>query len=325
MATRDELLKYLKAQQGDWISGEALSRRMAVSRSAVWKQVSRLRQEGYVIRSSPNKGYALSEIPEMLLPGEIGEGLDTSVFGRQDIVYAGEMDSTNRKAGELAVKGAPEGTLVVAEKQTGGRGRMGRSWFSPSREGIYASLILRPRLPPHEAPRITLLTGVAVADALLAATPLKPAIKWPNDILVNGRKICGILTESSMEMDVVHYVVVGVGINVNTRVFPDELKEIATSVYLETGRVFDRVLLLRAFLKRFETYYDDFLGSGFGSVEKRWRELGVVLGKEVTVHMIDTTWSGRAMELDRDGALIIEEDNGARRRIYSGDIQIHEN
>ncbi|MFZ0449205.1 MAG: biotin--[acetyl-CoA-carboxylase] ligase [Desulfatiglandaceae bacterium] len=323
MTTKDDVLKYLREQQGDWISGETLSNRMGISRSAVWKQISRLRQEGYVIQSTPNKGYVLSEIPEMLLPAEIGEGLDTSVFGKQGIVYEGEMDSTNRKARDLAVKGAPEGTLVVAEKQTGGRGRRGRYWFSPRKAGIYASLILRPKLPPNEAPKITLLTGVTVAEAFMALTPLKPAIKWPNDILVNGRKICGILTESSMEMDAIHHVVVGVGINVNTRKFPDELKEIGTSVYLETGRTFDRVALLKEFLRRFEEHYRNFLSSGFGSVEKRWRELAVVLGKEVTVRMIDATCRGRAVELDRDGALIIQEKNGERRKIYSGDIQIH--
>ncbi len=324
VATRDELLKYLKEHEGNWISGEALSNRMAISRSAVWKQISRLRQEGYVIRSAPNRGYALSEVPELLLPAEIAEGLNTRVFGKQDIVYEREMDSTNLKALDLAVLGAPEGTLVVTEKQTGGRGRRGRGWFSPSGKGIYASLILRPKLPPNEAPKITLLTGVAVAEALMAVTPLKAAIKWPNDILVDGRKICGILTETSMEMDAIHHVVVGVGINVNTRKFPDELKEIATSVCLETGRVFDRVLLLKEFLGRFEKHYWAFLNSGFASVEKRWRELAVILGKDVTVHMIDATWRGRAVELDRDGALIIEEKNGERRKIYSGDIQIHE-
>ncbi len=323
MTTKEDVLKYLKEQQGEWVSGETLSNRMAISRSAVWKQVSRLRQEGYVIRSSPNKGYALSDISELLLPAEIGEGLDTSIFGKQDIVYEGELDSTNHKAKDLAVLGAPEGTLVVAEKQTGGRGRRGRSWFSPSREGIYASLILRPKLPPNEAPKITLLTGVTVAEAFMAVTPLKPAIKWPNDILINGRKICGILTETSMEMDAIHHVVVGVGINVNTRKFPDELKEIATSVFLETGQVFDRVVLLREFLNCFEKNYEHFLSSGFGFIDKRWRELAIVLGREVTVHMIDTTCQGRAVELDGDGALIIQGKSGKRRRIYSGDIQIH--
>jgi BirA family biotin operon repressor/biotin-[acetyl-CoA-carboxylase] ligase len=300
-----------------------LSRRLGVSRAAVWKQVSKLRDAGYVIRSSPKRGYIFSRAPEMLLPAEIRDGIDTEVFGRKEIAYFSELDSTNRKAKELAVEGAPEGTLVVAEQQTKGRGRLRRNWHSPFQEGIYASLILRPKLPPAEAPKITLATGVSVAETLLAITPVKPAIKWPNDILVNGRKICGILTETSTEMDAIDFVVVGVGINVNNRKFPDDLREIATSVYLETGRTFDRVTLMQEFLRQFERSYSLFLRSGFESIGKRWRELAMLLGKEVTVRMIDRTCRGRVMELDRDGALLIKSENGELERIYSGDIQVH--
>ena len=322
MGTKDNLLIYLREEQGNWISGETLSRRMGVSRSAIWKQVSKLRQEGYVIQSSSKRGYLFLEAPEMLLPAEIREGIETDVFGREEIAYFAELDSTNRKAKELAAGGAPEGTIVVAEQQSKGRGRIGRSWYSPFQTGIYTSLILRPKLPPNEAPKITLVTGVSVAEALLAATPLKPAIKWPNDILVRGRKICGILTETSTEMDAIDFVVVGVGINVNTREFPDELKEIATSVYLETANTFDRVLLMQELLKQFERSYTMFVRSGFESIGKRWRELAILLGKEVTVRMIDRTCKGRVMELGRDGALIIKNENGEVERIYSGDIQI---
>jgi len=322
LGTKDELLRYLREEQGNWISGEKVSRRIGVSRSAIWKQVSRLRQEGYVIRSSSKKGYLFLGTPEMLLPAEIREGIGTEVFGRKEIVYFPELDSTNRKAKELAAEGAPEGTLVVAEEQTRGRGRIGRSWHSPFQTGIYMSLILRPKLPPNEAPKITLVTGVAVAEALLAVTPLKPDIKWPNDILVRGRKICGILTETSTEMDAIDFVVVGVGMNVNTREFPDDLKEIATSVSLETGKTFDRVMLMREFLRQFEHLYTTFLHSGFESIGKRWSELSILLGKDVSVHMIDRTCKGRVMELDRDGALIIKGEHGELEKIYSGDIHI---
>jgi BirA family biotin operon repressor/biotin-[acetyl-CoA-carboxylase] ligase len=300
-----------------------VSRMMGVSRSAVWKQVSKLREEGYVILSSPKRGYLFSRASEMLLPAEIRDGVDAEVFGQKEIAYFSELDSTNRTAKELAVEGAPEGTLVVAEQQTKGRGRIGRNWHSPFQEGIYASLILRPKLPPAEAPKITLATGVSVAETLLVITPLKPAIKWPNDILVGGRKICGILTETSTEMDAIDFVVVGVGINVNNREFPDDLKEIATSVYLETGRTFDRVTLMQEFLRQFERFYSLFLHSGFESIGKRWRELAMLLGKEVTVRMIDRTCRGRVMELDRDGALLIKDESGELERIYSGDIQVH--
>ncbi len=296
---------------------------MGISRSAVWKQISRLRQEGYAIRSSSKKGYLFLGVPEMLLPAEIREGIGTEIFGRRDIAYFGELDSTNRKAKEMAAEGAPEGTLVVAEEQSRGRGRIGRSWYSPAREGIYMSLILRPKLPPNEAPKITLVTGVSVAEALLAVTPLQPAIKWPNDILVNGRKICGILTETSTEMDAIDFVVVGVGMNVNTPEFPDELNEIGTSIYLETGKAFDRVTLLQEFLHQFEQLYFTFLKSGFESIGKRWGELSILMGKDVTVQMIDRSCSGRVLKLDRDGALIIRSENGELEKIYSGDIHIH--
>ncbi|RLB15300.1 MAG: biotin--[acetyl-CoA-carboxylase] ligase [Deltaproteobacteria bacterium] len=323
MGTKDELLWYLRRGEGCWVSGEDLSGKMGISRSAVWKQISRLRQEGYAIRSSSKKGYLFLGVPEMLLPAEIREGIGTEIFGRRDIAYFGELDSTNRKAKEMAAEGAPEGTLVVAEEQSRGRGRIGRSWYSPAREGIYMSLILRPKLPPNEAPKITLVTGVSVAEALLAVTPLQPAIKWPNDILVNGRKICGILTETSTEMDAIDFVVVGVGMNVNTPEFPDELNEIGTSIYLETGKAFDRVTLLQEFLHQFEQLYFTFLKSGFESIGKRWGELSILMGKDVTVQMIDRSCSGRVLKLDRDGALIIRSENGELEKIYSGDIHIH--
>ena len=299
-----------------------MSARLGISRSAVWKQVSRLRREGYRIRSSPKKGYLLSGTPELLLPAEIQEGIGTKIFGRKEIAYFAEIDSTNKKAREIAGGGAPEGTLVIAEEQSRGRGRIGRSWYSPARAGIYLSLILRPKVPPNEAPKMTLVAGVSVAEALLRATPLKPRIKWPNDILIKGRKICGILTETSAEMDALHFVVVGVGINVNNRDFPEELKKIATSVYLETGKNFDRVRLLQEFLFQFERFYSTFLSSGFESIGKRWGQLSMLMNKDVAVHMIDRTCKGRVMELDEDGALVIKNEHGEREKIYSGDIEL---
>lgn len=324
MHTKDQLLAYFREDYGKWISGELLSGRMGVSRSAVWKQVSKLRREGYEISSSPKKGYRFLGAPELLLPAEIREGLKTKTFGRKEIAYVAALASTNRKARELAAAGAPEGTLVVAEEQLRGRGRRGRSWYSPPRMGIYTSLILRPKLPPHQAPKITLVAGVSVAETLLSATPLKPSIKWPNDILVGSRKICGILTETSTEMDVIDYVVLGVGINVNTPDFPSELKETATSVFLESGNTFDRVKLMQEFLHQFERLYSTFLQSGFEAIGERWGELSLLTGKQVLVAMIDRSCSGRVMRLDRDGALIIKGKEGELEKIYSGDITVLE-
>ena len=215
MVTKDQLLVYLKEKRRTWISGELLSDELSVSRSAVWKHIRKLREEGYVIESSPKKGYLLRRDSDLLLPNEIRHGLNTKVFGKKDIEYFKEIDSTNTKAKDLAQGGAPEGTVVIAEKQTKGRGRRGRTWLSPEGDGIYATLILRPAMSPGEAPRITLMTAVAVAEALLSLIQIDIRIKWPNDILVNGRKLAGILTEITADMDAVNYIVVGLGLNVN--------------------------------------------------------------------------------------------------------------
>ena len=255
MGTKDRLLGHLKECKGDWVSGESLSRRLGVTRSAVWKIIRKLREEGYVIESSPKKGYSLSKISEMLLPNEIRAGLDTEVFGMGEIIHFRETDSTNARAKELAVQGAPEGTLIVSESQTEGRGRKGRAWFSPSEAGIYVSLILRPNIPPSEAPRITFLTAVSAVEALLALTSLEVTIKWPNDILVKGKKIAGILTEISAEMDAIDYVVVGLGMNVNNPHLPDDIEDKATSVFIETGKRFHKVKIVREYLRQQEKYY----------------------------------------------------------------------
>ena len=215
MSTKDELLKYLKHSGDTWISGETLASALAISRTAIWKHIKALQEDGYQIESSTNRGYTLKAIPDRLLPAEIREGLKTIRFARKNIDYYRETDSTNVRARMLAHEGAPEGTLVVAETQTQGRGRRGRTWFSPPGCGIYMSIILRPLVQPHEAPQLTLLTAVAMVETLLGFVDLPFTIKWPNDILIHGKKISGILTEMAMEMDRVDYVVVGLGLNVS--------------------------------------------------------------------------------------------------------------
>ena len=322
MSTKDQLLQCLKDKKGDWISGESLSNQMGVSRSAVWKQVSKLKKEGYTIESSPRKGYLFRKASEMLLPNEIRDGLETNLFGRGEIVYFREIDSTNQRARDLADGGAPEGTLVLSEAQTSGRGRKGRTWFSPPMGGIYISLILKPVISPGEAPKFTLLTAVAVAEALLSLTRLNIHIKWPNDILVNGKKIAGILTEMSTEMDAVNYVVVGLGLNVNTPKFPDEIRGLATSILIETGESFPRVGLIQEYLKWYETYYDIYKKTGFDPVIKRWKELSNIIGKKVEVEVIGNQFIGEALDIDGDGALILKDNQGVIHRIISGDITL---
>ncbi|MBW1780557.1 MAG: biotin--[acetyl-CoA-carboxylase] ligase [Deltaproteobacteria bacterium] len=322
MNTKTRLLSYLKEEKGTWISGESLSRRIGITRSAVWKSISRLREEGYGIESSPNKGYRFLRVSEMLLPSEIGEGLDTKVLGKRDIIHYKETGSTNARAKELASRGAPEGTLVVSEAQSQGRGRKGRIWFSPPQTGIYASLILRPAMPPNEAPKITLLTAVSAAETLLHLTILDVRIKWPNDILVNGKKIAGILTEISTEMDTIDYVVVGLGMNVNNTFLPDDINETATSILIETGERFPRVEIVREYLRRQETYYRVLTTSGFEPILGRWKELANIIGRQIKVEMIDKTYVGTVEDIDPEGVLILKDMKGASHRIFSGDVTL---
>ena len=270
----------------------------------------------------PARDQSLAYLPDLLLPDEIRDGLDTRIFGKRDIVYFRETDSTNTRAKDLAARGAPEGTLVVCDKQKEGRGRKGRHWFSPSQEGIYASLILRPTISPGEALKITMLTAVAVAETLLSLTQLEVKIKWPNDILVNGKKIGGILTEISAERDAIDYVVVGLGLNVNTRRFPDDIREKATSILIETGKRFSRVGFMRGYLKRYEEYYENCKRTGFEPFRKRWREHTDIIGHQIIVEADGKKYVGEVLDINKDGALILKDSNGESHRILSGDVTV---
>jgi len=322
--TKDKLLLFLKKNQGNWVSGELISSKLSVSRAAIWKHIQKLKEEGYVIESAPKKGYLLSKSSDPVTAAELRQGLSTKVFGKKNIIYLNETDSTNTRAKELAAQGAPEGTIVIAEKQTSGRGRRGRSWFSPPGGGIYCSLILRPVLSPSETPRITLMTAVVAAETLISLVKLKLRIKWPNDILVNGKKLAGILTEISTEMDAVNYIVVGIGLNVNTQFedLPIEIKKTATSILIETGKRFPRVKLIQHYLKLYEKYYDMFKDNDFEPIMKRWRELADIIGKQIRVDVIGKTHIGKVVDVDNDGVLILKDDQGVLQRIFSGDVTL---
>jgi BirA family biotin operon repressor/biotin-[acetyl-CoA-carboxylase] ligase len=323
LTTRDNILAYLKEAKGTWVSGESLSTGLSVSRSAVWKHIRKLTEDGYLIMSSPRKGYMLEKASDMLLPEEIREGLTTRILGKKEIHHLRETVSTNITAKQLAAGGAPEGTLVVSEMQTGGKGRLGRNWFSPFGEGIYISFILRPAISPAEAPKITLMTAVAMAEALHSGPGLNVWIKWPNDILLGGKKLAGILTEISTEMDAVDYVIIGVGLNVNTFSFPPDLKETATSLLLETGKAHSRSSLMRDFLKWFENYYELFQRADFEPILNRWRQFSQIAGRRISVETIGGMTIGRALDIDRDGFLMVEDNVGQIHRIYSGDITLN--
>jgi len=324
MNTKERLLRYLKEEQGQFVSGGMVSSRLAISRSAIWKQISRLKEEGYDIASSPGKGYALRNIPDCLLAGEIREGLDTRLIGQGPIFHFRETDNTNNQAKALAYEGAPEGALVIAEEQSQGRGRRGRTWFSPAGQGIYATVILRSLIPLSEAPKLTLLTAVAAADALESQTGLPIRIKWPNDILVNGRKLAGILTEIGTEMDAVDFAVIGLGLNVNIpqASFPSDLRSPATSVLIEKGQPFPRIRLLQAWLGALETYYSLFRQGDFDVILSRWKILTDIVGSRIAVDLPGRRYTGEVQEVDENGVLILKEPGGTFQRIFSGDISL---
>ncbi len=313
---------YLKEQKGKWISGERISNRLSVTRSAVWKHIGKLREEGYIIESSPRKGYLFRKVSDLLLADEIRERLDTKVFGRRDIICLKETDSTNMKAKDSAAAGGAEGTVIIAEKQTKGRGRRGRDWFSYPGGGIYISIILRPEISPGDAPVITLMTAVAAAETLICQTGLKLRIKWPNDILVNEKKIAGILTEISTEMDTVDYIVVGLGLNVNipSGAFPEDIRKRSTSILIETGERFSRIELIGAYLGWYEKYYEIFKRKDIKSIMHRWKELADIIGKRITVDASGRKIAGEVVNVGNDGVLLLKDDQEKLHRIFSGDV-----
>ena len=301
------------------LSGEALAAGLGRSRAAVWKHINRLKALGYSIEGSPRRGYRLLGVPDKLLPGEITQGLQTRYL-KGPIHHFETLPSTNDLAKELASREAPEGSLVVAECQSQGRGRLGREWDSPPGVGLYASLLLRPPLPPTEMPQITLTTAVAVVRAIRRATGVAPGIKWPNDLLVEGKKVGGILTEMETESDRIRYLVVGLGLNVNNREFPPPLNRTATSLALVAGSSFNRPGILRAWLEEFEALYDLFLHQDFGVILQEWREYNVTLGQMVTVRQGPREISGLAVEVAGDGALLVQQRTGEVIRVTSGEI-----
>ncbi len=322
MGGKEELLAQLRKVEGHWVSGEMLSGKMSMTRSAVWKHICKLRDEGYEIKSSPGKGYLLHRIPDRLLPREVRSGLGTKIFGQGEIIHFTETDSTNSRAKELAARGAHEGTIVLAERQTGGRGRRGRSWFSPDGAGLYVSLVLRPEVVPAEAPKMTLMTAVAVCDVLISYLPLPPRVKWPNDIFADGRKIAGILTEISTEPDAVDYVVVGLGLNVNVpaRQFPKEIRERATSILVETGKTHSRTAIFRSFLENFERHYTLFREGRFPPVLDRWKAYAGATGQYVRIDQVGRVLTGEIQDIDQDGSLLLRDEKGNLHRIVSGDL-----
>lgn len=312
------ILELLRRQEG-FLSGEDIGRELSITRAAVWKGIKKLREEGYEIEAVTNRGYRLTNPETMYNKRELEQGLKTKTMG-QSIYFYEETDTTNNRARELALEGAPEGTLVVAEKQTAGRGRRGKVWESPLGTGIWMSLVLRPQIAPAEASVLTLLCGLATAEAIETETGLSAGIKWPNDILINGKKAVGILTEMDCEMSEVHFVIPGIGINVNTASFPPE---IATSLYLECGKTVSRRRLVHKVLERLEEHYETFLRTGsFAAMLEDYRKHCITLGKEVHV-LGREPFFAEALDITPEGELLVRRaDNGKEEVVFSGEVSI---
>lgn len=321
---RDVVLNILLDNLGHFVSGEDISRQLGITRAAVWKYIKLLQSQGYPIESSTKKGYCLRQVPDILDDALLLRGLDTSVFGRKMEIHS-SIGSTNARAKELALNGAPEGTVVIADEQVQGRGRLGRSWISPPGKGIWMSVVLRPRLFPQQASRITIMTAVAVANALKRSAQIEVGIKWPNDIVCGGKKLCGILNEVHAEPQVIHYAVVGIGLNVNfsQEDLPDGIKDLATSLKIEKDKEFCRVDIIRAILQEMEKSYLQRLNNDrFTELLKEYEAHSVILGKRVRVIGIDSELSGYAEGFGEDGSLILRLDDGRLETILAGDVSI---
>jgi BirA family transcriptional regulator, biotin operon repressor / biotin---[acetyl-CoA-carboxylase] ligase len=316
MNIENKIITALKAADG-YISGEALSRTLNITRAGVWKHIETLRLMGYKILAVPRHGYRLTESPDRLIPAEVQQGLLTRTLGKH-IHYFDSIPSTMNEAFRLGSEGAPDGTVIIAETQTKGRGRMGRGWASPKNKGIYFSVILRPKCAPSQAARMTLVSAVAVSEAVERVTGIRPLIKWPNDLLLGGRKLCGILTEMRAETDRVEFMVAGIGINVNNG--PHQLLPEAISLKQVLGRQVPRVALFQEILKSLEERYLQVQQDGFKDAFAAWRARSATLGQEVRFLERDHMVKAEALDIDEDGALLVRLSDGRMVKRVAGDI-----
>lgn len=313
---QDQLIELLKSNKKH-LSGQEISRQFKISRAGIWKNIEELRKHGYAIEAVPNLGYSLKSVPDKLFPREIQSGLKTKIFGRK-IMHYETTETTMRPAFECGLKDEDEGVLIVSETQTKGKGRMGRSWVSPKSKGIYASLLLRPQFHPTDVAKLTLMSAVAIVEAVQKVAGVSAQIKWPNDVLVEGKKLAGILTEMDAEMERVKFVVVGFGINVNTQ--ESVLPEGSVSLKQLTGQNVSRVQLLQEILWSLEIWYLSIKKNGFNSVLKRWKELTSTLGSKVKVVESGQSIVGTAEDIDDYGGLLIRLNSGKLIRRMSGDV-----
>lgn len=318
---KTEILRCLRETDG-YVSGQELCERLKVSRTAVWKVIRQLQAEGYEIDAVRNKGYCLKESGDAYTQEELQSVMSSRWAGR-NLFFLEEVDSTNNMARTLAEQGAPEGTLVVTANQTAGKGRRGRSWTAPRGSSIAMSILLRPEFAPERASMLTLVAAMAVARGIREVTGIAAGIKWPNDIVADGRKLCGILTEMSTEIECIRYVVIGIGINVSIREFPEELRSTATSLELCTGAPVKRALLIDACMRAFEDCYEKFLKTlDLTLLQEEYNQELVNVEREVRVLTPAGDYSGISHGVNREGELIVELADGEIRNVVSGEVSV---
>jgi len=318
-----KIISALRAHPGG-VSGAELATQLGISRAAIWARIEELRQAGFLIEAGPHFGYRLAGEPDALLADDLLARLGpVKVIGREVHVFQ-ETASTNDVVEKLARDGAKEGAVVFAESQTKGRGRLGRKWVSPGRKGLWFSVLLRPAMHPQEATQLTVMSATALRRAIRTVTGLDPQIKWPNDILLNGKKVAGILTELSAELDRVRHVIIGIGVNMNLTAeeFPPELRSIATSLRIEAGAEQSRPELATAVLQELDADYARIRAGQFPALADEWERHCATLGRQVTVHMGERKIRGCAEALDDDGTLLLRTEHGHLERIIGGDVTL---
>lgn len=318
---KEEILRLLRSADG-YISGQELCNRFGVSRTAVWKAINQLKEAGYEIEAQQNKGYRLMAAPDLMTEAEIKSLMHTEWVAKE-VLYFDTIDSTNTKAQELAEKGYPSGTLVVADKQESGKGRRGRSWVSPSGTGIFMTLMIKPDINSNNASMLTLVAALAVAKAITSVTGEEALIKWPNDIVVNSKKVCGILTEMNAQFDYINHIVVGIGINVHNESFPEEISQMASSLMIEAGgKRFHRAQIIAETMAYFEQYYDTFLKTqDLSALVREYDELLVNMNKAVRVLDPKEPFDGKAMGITPKGELIVDTWE-SRKLVSSGEVSV---
>ena len=320
--TAEKIIELLEGAEG-FISGERMAEKLDMSRSAVWKNIGELRNLGYLIESVKGEGYRLKSRPDLLLPCEVNRFLNTEFMGKR-IDYYDTIDSTTKVARNMCIGGNHEslnGTVIIAEEQTGGVGRLGRAWSSP-RGGLWISIILKPKIDMGHLFTVTMAASIAIARAIKRETGIGALIKWPNDIYIGDRKVGGLLVEISAETDKINYCIIGIGIDVNVRQedFPEDMVTPITSISAETGNEINRAALLARILRGFEQRYKLLEEEEYTSIITEWKSLSLTLDKRVQIKTLKKAYTGVAIDIDEHGALIIRKDNGKIERCISGDI-----